>query len=982
MRYFSPVSVSTVISSLFLLSVLGGCGTSGSGGTGSDRTVWVVGNADADGYAAVLRSDDGGRTWQVPESNVTMLEGIDLHDVFAVSAETAWAVGTGQTLVYTEDGGKNWTRVDTFPDHNDSIIFYTISSPVPGEFWISGSDGAVYHTRDGAEHWDKMDPSIFKHALVQGVHAIDRLTVYAVGNSVDGGTGGFAVRSLDGGANWETVGLPENNGTLSWIGVTATDRDHVVIYGPQGACLSTADGGTSWSDCGIDMGGGGMSADINDLLMLDDSTWWAAMDYDGIFLTQNGGTGWNQQQSDGVGDMFLTGIAAADSRNAVIVGQSARVPAAGKILSTTDGGADWTQRLSTDYSLQKVAFVPTEDHNVTEEGESMFASIIKTSVDGFVGGATGDFGGFVMGLILEKIGWGTQGDTEEDKLLKSMNRTLDEIVTELDDIKNALNYIESQLELIEEKILKNVLDPTDAISYIKTVYGNFQHSFGSVKAGEGDRQAILDFVNKQVYAGDQIEYDVNRIHDAIIPPDSAKTPVLNNLTDYAEDQYAEGNGTLGDVYRSIELYTSQLVVNQLKGVNLFVEAIHVDKNDSGYCAVDEDNRTCVLAYMKEYQAQLYEMIGDPGNGQSFIYNVHRLALHHANPLPYRAGQAYFNRETEAFLQRAEFYRLVATGSEQLGPRILAFYTLDTADTAATDSFYIENPDALIGASRFECTKIARPTPGRIYDNWSGNHIVNEQVYEGYECNISDPIRPGTYEIYDSLCAVIHCTDGQPLAESTVLPEDERPEAIGRIEVARYDGNYTESADGNYTYGHTVFYRRSEWNHFSKSSRYWHAFTSDMELSETYGTLPWGIGIVGWADGEDEYKGRYELDGDFWYDGKEETKMWIDYDLKYHMVTNSYYTGAGSSEAYADVHFGIWDETENRGVALIYSKYQGGVNKQIDRYYHPKGVYSFTVKPGHHYYVYFNMKEHGISGEKDGTHSRVYLEEINYIYLHF
>lgn len=333
-----------------------GCGHSGSDTPAVSSTVWAVGNPDANGFAAVWRSDDGGTSWYRPDANNSALAGFEIEQLYVPAADEVWAAGSGQTLIHTLDGGQSWERIGNFPEDNASVDLYNISALSKESLWISGSNGRVYHTENGAQTWDKMNPADFQYGLVQGIHAVDALTVYAVGKPA-GNDGGFISRTLDGGATWNAVTAPEINASHEWIGVKSTDKNHIVIYGCKGYYVFTDDGGTTWTEGNLTQGGGGGGADINELIMLNGATWWSAMDLDGIFLTENGGTRWEEQNSTGPGNMFLMGISAADREHAVIVGQSAGYPPAGKILLTRNGGKRWTLQMTTDYSLHKVSFV-------------------------------------------------------------------------------------------------------------------------------------------------------------------------------------------------------------------------------------------------------------------------------------------------------------------------------------------------------------------------------------------------------------------------------------------------------------------------------------------------------------------------------------------------------------------------------------------------------------------------------------------------
>ncbi len=64
-------------------------------------TVWVAGGA-------VLRSTDGGDTW----TRLTLPQGCgSIHDIWALDADTAFAVGDYGWVIKTTDGGASWTRM-------------------------------------------------------------------------------------------------------------------------------------------------------------------------------------------------------------------------------------------------------------------------------------------------------------------------------------------------------------------------------------------------------------------------------------------------------------------------------------------------------------------------------------------------------------------------------------------------------------------------------------------------------------------------------------------------------------------------------------------------------------------------------------------------------------------------------------------------------------------------------------------------------
>jgi len=946
----------TILVSIYMLFTLNGCLSSGKDNPShSDIIVWAVGNADANGYASIFYSSDGGETWIRPNENATTLYGFDAQNLYVPKSDKIWVIGTEQTLIYSDTKGARWEKYNTLPDHNSTITLYSISGINSQDFWVSGNNGSVYHTTDGARSWKKFDTSIFYNGLVQGIKAIDAHTIYAVGKRSQTNTG-FIVRTLDGGQNWESINLNNGGSQSEWIGVKATDTANIVVFGCKGNYTSTTNGGDDWISNHINSGGIN-NADINDLVMIDSHTWWNAMDLDNIYKTNDAGDNWLQQESVSPRNMYLIGIDAINKQHAIITGTSAGWPPAGKIIMTNDGGETWTLQLTTDYAINKISFIQDNETYPNEaEGHSMYASLISTALEGFIGGATGDVGGFVMGLILQELGWGNADNDNEDKLLQSMNNKLDDIVSDLSVIKNELNSLASQLQLDMDDIKKNILDPTDAINDIGTTHDEFISQFGDKKVGEENQTKIIQFIDEHIENNFHIEDAYNTISHAINPETIATTPALSNFTNYVNDSYGLKNGTLTDAYNTLELYTSQLLTHQLKAVNLIIEAKHI-----------KDGNTSVNNFLKIYQSHLHQMIRDAGNGESFLYNAYRLALLHANPLPYKEGSSFLNKESEALLKRAFFYSLQATDSKTYGVRILVF---ETQDTDSNKDFFILNKDVSKGYSEFKCQQIDNPVPGHIYTHWDNNHIQSQTQYKVYECNISDPIKPGNYDIFDE--------DPSQLARTNI-------KSIAQIKIENYDMNYAIKKDANITYGLTTIFRRSEFNHFTHDSPYWHAHKSDITCSEIVGSPPWGAGIKGpYNCGTRQYKGTYEIRGDFHYDDSQERTLYIDYHAQFFALINKAYYG---DEASASVHFGVWDITEDEEASKKCSPFYdfshtGAVKHKFKKHIYPKGICSFTAKPNHSYHIYFKMHVKGLSDGYYDSYSKIYLDEIYHIHLLF
>lgn len=323
---------------------------------GREKYAWVVGSQDSTGYGMILFSSDAGNTWVRQGQNTAALQGIDVVDVFALDENNVWAVGTQNTILRTLDGGKSWTRVPA-PAHPAHPELMSISIVFNTNIWISGSNGAVYNSTDAGNTWTVFDTNFFHSGGMQGICAITQEVVYVTGGVGKRSERGFIARTMNGGTTWDTITLPDDYNKNEWIGVTASDIDHIVVYGGQSHFTWSTDGGATWHNDSLDVAGGSMKADINHMIMLDALTWWAAMDEGHIYMTGNGGSAWDDQSVASAGGMYLVGIDAWDSQYAITVGESNGYPPSGIILNTANGGSSWNVVSEFSTPLQKVSFI-------------------------------------------------------------------------------------------------------------------------------------------------------------------------------------------------------------------------------------------------------------------------------------------------------------------------------------------------------------------------------------------------------------------------------------------------------------------------------------------------------------------------------------------------------------------------------------------------------------------------------------------------
>lgn len=315
---------------------------------------WVVGQCDSTNFAPILFSEDGGVSWQRKGMKQIVLEGINLTDVWAVNENTIWAIGDKSSIFKSTDKGNTWKRInlgDIVSDINFMNIFVFDKSKI----WVSGDKGTIVHSSDNGINWVNLCEDRFVDYAFQGVCAITKDVVYAVGGHQEHDDG-FIIRTLDGGKSWEVINPAQNFNINRWIGA-ASNKNTILIYGSKSHYILSSDNGHSWKNDSIpSIGGGGGAPDINNLKLLDYQTWWCAMDLNTIAYTFDSGKSWTIQES-GTSGCFMLGIDNLDGKTCVSVGSPFSMPIVSKIVHTTNKGLTWNETYSFNGFLSKVSFI-------------------------------------------------------------------------------------------------------------------------------------------------------------------------------------------------------------------------------------------------------------------------------------------------------------------------------------------------------------------------------------------------------------------------------------------------------------------------------------------------------------------------------------------------------------------------------------------------------------------------------------------------
>jgi photosystem II stability/assembly factor-like uncharacterized protein len=228
----------------------------------SDRVAWASGTK-----GTIVRTADGGSTWQTLAVPASDAEKLDFRDVDAIDDRIAYAlsIGPGEAsrIYKTIDAGAHWDL--QFTNHDPKAFFdaMTFADATHGIVMSDSVDGqfVIMQTSDGRT-WTRVPPAALPAALPnEGAFAASGTNVAMIGRAhIWIGTGAAStarvLRSSDGGRNWKAFSTPIPAGPSAGIfSIAFRDEMHGVIVGgdykQERAAIDnvaiTSDGGATWT---------------------------------------------------------------------------------------------------------------------------------------------------------------------------------------------------------------------------------------------------------------------------------------------------------------------------------------------------------------------------------------------------------------------------------------------------------------------------------------------------------------------------------------------------------------------------------------------------------------------------------------------------------------------------------------------------------------------------------------------------------------
>jgi len=311
-------------------------------------------------WGAILRTTDGGRSWDLrkPDSTLVTFRGLTFVD-----QNVGVAVGEGGAIYKTTDGGYTWSKKPSGTTFDLNSVSFTnpTTGAIVGQGGPIDAAGVILTTSDGGETWRRFIPPLGSFKALYGVSFASPTVATAVGRSKT------TVRTTDGGTTWFTQSSDPNPIAVNYLSITYSDMSNGWIGGPTGEILHTSNGGETWTTQVT-----GQSGQIDKLEFFDSSYGLARAPDQKLLKTTNGGVTWTTIQLDSLHYGMALSMISRDS--VVTVGNW------GYLGGSVNGGLTWATLEWMSFTLEDFSSLDFFDLNLGIA--SMYSGKIFRTTDG------------------------------------------------------------------------------------------------------------------------------------------------------------------------------------------------------------------------------------------------------------------------------------------------------------------------------------------------------------------------------------------------------------------------------------------------------------------------------------------------------------------------------------------------------------------------------------------------------------------------
>jgi photosystem II stability/assembly factor-like uncharacterized protein len=220
----------------------------------------------------IVKTSDGGTTWTTQYTGT----GFNPRGLSFIDTDNGWVAGNDGIILHTADGGLTWEDQFDSLDNLHDVYFVDIN-----EGWAVG-DKKIIHTSDGGDEWNtQLLCSPYGDSVFYDVYFFDKMHGWVLGYNVCVPNPCFFIlRTVDGGQQWEEIGLP----ALYLDEIVFIDSLNGWVVGRNGKIFYTTDGGNNWIEQISNTGNR-----LTGVVFVNQDKGWAVGDNGTILQTDNGG---------------------------------------------------------------------------------------------------------------------------------------------------------------------------------------------------------------------------------------------------------------------------------------------------------------------------------------------------------------------------------------------------------------------------------------------------------------------------------------------------------------------------------------------------------------------------------------------------------------------------------------------------------------------------------------------------------------------
>ncbi len=203
-------------------------------------------------WNAVLKSTDGGNTWDAKTNGLVANRSVDVLVVHPTWPDILYG-GVGENLVVSTDGGESWRSQEYGVGLGVARLFDIVVDPfAPDTIYVAGLAGSIYKSQDGGRTFVAMPYNTGEGAYGLAAHPTQPDFYLAGVNSAQAGI----IRTQNG---WDfesvSIGLIYGGADSAYSAITYAPGNPSIVYAGSGyesnpdakGIFKSTDGGATWS---------------------------------------------------------------------------------------------------------------------------------------------------------------------------------------------------------------------------------------------------------------------------------------------------------------------------------------------------------------------------------------------------------------------------------------------------------------------------------------------------------------------------------------------------------------------------------------------------------------------------------------------------------------------------------------------------------------------------------------------------------------